>query len=176
MPDKSKSPAKKPRIMMSARGVLAKDINLANVLIHRGKEEKYPLTNLHLQKIMYFTYGYCLARHNLRAGDTKFEPWEMGPVVSNVYFMMRPFGAHPITEYCMEFEPEDSYIKAFPIAKTETEFWDTLDEVWRKYRPMSANALIKASHHPDGAWHKAHKSKLMHLRESDILQEFKGVV
>ncbi len=147
-------------------------IHFANSIIDRGIQEKNLVTHLYIHKLMYFVYGYYLARHNTKVGETEFQPWDMGPVVELVYQVMRGAGSGPITRYCEEFDPMDNKLTAYVIDKNEIKFHEILDEVWDKYRHLSPNRIIKESHLSGGAWEKARARSSGILDISNIKEEF----
>ncbi len=147
-------------------------IHFANSIIDKGIEADNPVTHLHLHKLMYFVYGYYLARHNTQIGKTKFQPWEMGPVVELIYQVMRGSGSGPITRYCEEFDPKDNKLMAYVVSKNESKFHEILDEVWDKYRHLSPNRIIKESHLSGGAWEKAREGAWAHLKVKHIMKDF----
>lgn len=147
-------------------------ICFANTIIDKGLEENNPVTHLHLHKLMYFVYGYLLVRHNKKIGATEFQPWDAGPVVELIFQVMRGTGSEPITRYCEEFDHKKIKLTAYVIDKKEVSFHQILDEVWNKYRNLSANHIIRESHLPGGAWAKARSESLAHLSEEHIKEEF----
>lgn len=50
------------------------------------------LTNLKLQKILYYLQGYSLALYNKELFLDEIEPWKYGPVVSEVYHTYKTYG------------------------------------------------------------------------------------
>ena len=70
-------------------------------VVHNSGQE---ITNLQLQKIMYFSLQYAL-RNNLFKQqqlqdiyDVPFLVWRYGPVVQNIYEKYKIYGSDPITE------------------------------------------------------------------------------
>lgn len=70
-------------------------------VVHNSGQE---ITNLQLQKIMYFSLQYAL-RNNLFTQqqlqdiyDVPFLVWRYGPVVKNIYEKYKVYGSDPITE------------------------------------------------------------------------------
>lgn len=61
---------------------------------HRGLS----LSNLKLQKLLYYCQGYFLAMYNKPMFNDKIEAWKYGPVVRNVYNVYSEYGDLDITE------------------------------------------------------------------------------
>ena len=75
---------------------------LSEHIISIAKENKLPITNLKLQKVLYFTIH--LAKEDKILGDVelnelyddKFEVWSNGPVVRSIYLKYRRFSCENI--------------------------------------------------------------------------------
>lgn len=92
------------------------------------------MSNLKLQKMLYYEQGYHLAKFGTPLFDDDIEAWMYGPVVPSVYQHYNEFGANGImpTEDEMFFE-DDVEEKLF-------------DEVFRAYAPYSAIGLMNKTH------------------------------
>lgn len=107
---------------------------LAKHIITTAQRENLGITNLQLQKVMYFTLVYGLKQEVLTVEevkelyDNKFLVWRYGPVVENIYETYRVFGASNI------FYPED------------TVEYPELDEIIIKLLKKNPFDLVKKSH------------------------------
>lgn len=92
---------------------------LSEHIISIAKENKLPITNLGLQKVLYFTIH--LAKEDGILGDIelnelyddKFEVWFNGPVVRSIYLKYRRFSCENIIGFFQqqkEFEPLNQII------------------------------------------------------------------
>lgn len=54
------------------------------------------LTNLKLQRLLYFAYGIHISLYNERLFDEPIQAWRLGPVVPSVYREFKAFGSSPI--------------------------------------------------------------------------------
>lgn len=74
----------------------------ADHIIAVAKENKIPITNLQLQKVMYFTFKLAkedniIEEEKLREMyDQPFEVWQYGPVVREQYLRFRKFASEII--------------------------------------------------------------------------------
>jgi len=62
------------------------------------KAGDWRVTNLQLQKILYFSQMCYLGLEHDRLADTAFEAWDYGPVSPKVYRQVRMFGSSPIRD------------------------------------------------------------------------------
>ena len=71
-------------------------MEIAKYIINKCTKEKHPISNLQLQKILYY-----IQKTFLDCGDIAFfedfEAWQFGPVVREVYNFYCGFGGMPIT-------------------------------------------------------------------------------
>lgn len=70
-------------------------ITIANYIINKCTEDQQPISNLQLQKILYYIQCDSL-RQGTPAFDDIIEAWQFGPVVPNVYYTFCGFGAMKI--------------------------------------------------------------------------------
>lgn len=75
---------------------LQKPLAVANFVIEIAKEKGDPVTNLKLQKILFFLQGYCLSKHDAPLIDGSFSKWRYGPVEEDVYREFKYYGPAPI--------------------------------------------------------------------------------
>ena len=72
-------------------------IAVANFVINLVNENKLSVTNLQLQKILFFLQGYTLSKYQVGIVNGSFSKWQYGHVQKNVYCTFRDYGASPIT-------------------------------------------------------------------------------
>ena len=70
---------------------------VASYLIRLSQEHGDPLTNLKLQKLLYYAQGWHLALRRQRLFADPLEAWIRGPVVSSVWRAYRDFKWQPIS-------------------------------------------------------------------------------
>lgn len=71
-------------------------IAVANFIIQSGNKLNKPVTNLQLQKIMYFIQGEFLAKYNQPIIKGQFSRWQYGPVLREVYSIFKYNGSSAI--------------------------------------------------------------------------------
>ena len=67
-------------------------LTLANYILTRAKKQGINITNLKLQKILYYVQGYFLAKFDHPLFPDDIQAWTFGPVVPNVYYHFSIFG------------------------------------------------------------------------------------
>ncbi len=102
------------------------------------------LTNLKLQKLLYFAQVASLSLNNKPLFAEKIEAWKFGPVVPVVYHEFKVFGTAPV-QITQVTSPLDAEVKTL------------LEDVWNLYGKFSARELVSItqSHMP---WQKVYES------------------
>lgn len=111
-----------------------------------NKCEEEHMTNLWLNKLLFFAQGQYLARFGKPLFDEPVEAWEYGPVVSSIYKKYRVCGRNPISEV------DDGY----SIDKFSREQQLFLADILRVYGSYTAGALVSMTHRPKTPWHEAY--------------------
>ena len=126
---------------------------IANFFIRKSIKEKRPISQIKLQKLIYFAHGFYLAVKEKPLVNEKIEAWQYGPVVPLIYHRFKNWGNSPIRRVLIE--KSDNLL----ISEDVVEF---LDLVWHKFAGYSASELVDMSHEKDGPWHKSiEKSKAL---------------
>ena len=72
-------------------------VSLSNYVISLFEEQKSPVTNLKLQKVLYYIQGYFYRRFNKEAFAEEIYNWQYGPVVPVVYYEYNNNGYYPLS-------------------------------------------------------------------------------
>lgn len=102
------------------------------------------ISNLKLQKLVYYSQGLHLALHDKPLFPEVIEAWTHGPVVPELYRAYRKYGAGAI--------PREEIAPADYDESTR----EVLDEVWTVYGQFSALKL-RAMTHEEGPWLQAYQ-------------------
>lgn len=72
--------------------------NIAIYVIQYASNKGQVITNLKLQKILYYIQGYFFKEYGTAAFNEEIRNWTYGPVVPVVYYNYCGFGSEPIYE------------------------------------------------------------------------------
>jgi len=154
---------------------------IANAFLDRAEAEGRKLSNMKLQKLLYFADGHSHAmRGESLIGDSA-QAWDYGPVYPNVYREFQRFGAGPITARAMDdSDPahwfmDDSTLELKPVpVPVDADVNSFLDAVWNAYKGKTAIELSQLSHVPDGPWAKARASgsRSSIIKDQDVAEYF----
>ena len=132
---------------------MAEVLDVAKFFIHLAQQQEEAnrgdlVTNMRLQKLLYFAQGWHLARYGKPLFSAPLEAWTWGPVVPAVYHAYKSNGKQGLT--CDPPRPD---------AFTPEEY-DLLLDVAREYDNYSTAALVNMSHEANAPWantEKAHR-------------------
>ena len=111
--------------------------DVANYILHKGSQVEGVgnITNLKLQKLVYYVQGFHTVMLEKPAFDERMEAWLHGPVVPDLYHRVKAFGNSPISV------PED-----FDEATIDEQSAELIDEVLSVYGSFSAWQLRNLTH------------------------------
>lgn len=117
-------------------------LTIARYAINKCMKDGCPISNLQLQKILYYIQKLFLARDQVAFYD-RIEAWQFGPVVPSVYYQFCGFGAMPISmTYDTNIDGAATGIDSIIEEKRKLDPWD----------------MVADTHREDGAWYKVYNS------------------
>lgn len=119
-------------------------LEVAKYTVSKCVLDKKPISNLQLQKILYYIQKEFLNK-NKKAFNDDFEAWQFGPVIPEVYYRFCGFGAMPITS-----RYDDIY-----ISEEDKKIIDCVVETKRGKNPWD---LVTDTHKFNGAWDQIYKN------------------
>lgn len=116
-------------------------LDIAKYVISKCTAENSPISNLQLQKILYFIQKDFLVNFNRPLFQDEIEAWPFGPVVSTVYYNYCGFGSMSISKkYEISIDNTDQIIvDRIVLEKRVKNPWDLVEET---HAPGRAWALI----------------------------------
>ena len=100
------------------------------------------VSNLRLQKILYFAHMACLVKHKEPLIDEQFHAWLYGPVVPKLYHDFKKYGSGPIKAGLQNVESINPSSNEAAI----------IEEAWDCFSEDSPSRLIEYTHRKGGAW------------------------
>jgi len=119
-------------------------LDFAKYIVKKCIDDSHPISNLQLQKILFYIQKDFLQRNQLAFCD-EIEAWQFGPVVPNVYYHYCGYGAMPIIHTGEDSTLDDStkrYVN--PIVEEKRELYP-----W---------AMVEETHKPNGAWDRIYRN------------------
>ena len=112
-------------------------LTIAKWFIAWAEAEQEELSNLKLQKLLYYAQGYHLCERGAPLFSDQIQAWSHCPVVPQVYHQFKSSGNSSI-----ELPPDDSFTwdEVDPVTS------DLLSRVWNTYGGYSAGRLRNMTH------------------------------
>lgn len=98
------------------------------------------MTNLRLQKMLYFAQGWMLKRHGKPLFAESIEAWPYGPVVPACYEWYKGCGSNPLKA---EMPSKDRFT---------TEEYELLLDTWTELSRYSTTQLVSMTHETGAPW------------------------
>ena len=124
--------------------------DIANFILDSADRRGVPITNLALQKLIYFAHGWFFAMFEEPLIRNKFEAWQLGPVQRMLYDQFKSFKDKPITESrATRINPETGEA-IYQRPEIDPEHAAIIEQVLDKYANYTAGQLVEQSHVEDG--------------------------
>ena len=126
-------------------------IDVCRHIINYSNKKEYGISNLKLQKLLYFTQAYFLLTKQEACFEEKIEAWDVGPVVPAAYREYKQFGSGniPMITYVVEKDLDNiwnSKVVPYYDGLITTEDKRLIDPVVDKFSEYSASDLVGLTH------------------------------
>ncbi len=149
--------------MHSARSIANSFLDIANIA---GKQ----LTNMQLQKLVYFAHGWHLALKGEPLLTDAVKAWTFGPVIPPLYNSLRMYGTGIVTEPIKRKnldtgeiaevrEPESEYVKSL------------LQRTWQVYGHMTGSQMSYLTHESGTPWEIAWKKEKFSIISDELIRQ-----
>ncbi|MBO6789504.1 MAG: DUF4065 domain-containing protein [Dinoroseobacter sp.] len=124
---------------------------IANHVLEEAWNRDIDLTQVDIQKIVYFLNGHHLVEHGTPMVEGEFEAWEYGPVQRILLDSFRRFEDGPITEFAVAFDPIRRKRKTLPSISSNS-VSETIDRFLDDYLEMGAFDMVDITHDENTPW------------------------
>lgn len=139
---------------------------IAYAFVLKGIEEDNFVTQMKLQKMVYFAHGYHLAKYNKPLINEEFEAWKFGPVVPDIYQSYKLYGSSHI------IDPGLVPKSAQPLTLSDSAL-DSIDYTWRVTKKLSAAQLMTWTHADGSPWAQAYDpTNIASVIKNDAIQAY----
>jgi len=119
-----------------------KSTEVAQGFLDLARDENMHLSNLPLQKLVFFAQGIHLAAHDTPITDEPARAWDFGPVFPDLYETLRKFGRGEVKG---DLDPEH-------LALLDEDSKDTIQAVWEAYKNYPVWEMVELSHEKGTPW------------------------
>lgn len=147
---------------------------IAYAFVKKGIDEGLFVTQMKLQKLVYFAQGAHLAKYHKPLLNENFQAWKYGPVIPEIYQDFKFYGSRPITN-TNSYVPSDSVRAPYFL---DAEAHDTINYTWGVLKDFSAMSLSRWTHQPDTPWAKVYdpNAKSTPIPNDEIQQYFEKLL
>lgn len=124
---------------------------VAYAFVRKGIEEGRPLTQMKLQKMVYFAQGIHLALYKEPLVKETFQAWKYGPVIPVIYHTYKYYGSSPIndTEWVLTLHEDEMTLSLLNDNARES-----IDYTWDLLKDTNAVKLSNWTHTDGSPWAK----------------------
>lgn len=142
-------------------------LNIANNFLERAFAENIPISPMKMQKLIYILYKEYLKRTGRSLFSERFEAWQYGPVLPNVYSEFKGYKSGAIQNFALDADDNITRVRMIP----GSDFFNIFNEVWGDYSNFSGVELSRFTHREHGAWEKAINDNTFILTDENIKSE-----
>lgn len=138
-------------------------LDIAKYIIHHSNEKNYNISNLRLQKILYFVQAQFIQSLNKPCFNDLFECWEYGPVIPKVYSKYKRNGSLSIPS-----------VKGVTNSVIEINDRILINKIIDQAAKINSFKLVEISH-KQNPWKNNYKPKLnCEIPMEDMFKYFRG--
>jgi len=138
--------------------------DVANYIVKECSDHDISITNLQLQKILYYIQVHFLQKENRALFSDDIEAWQLGPVVRDVYDQYSTFGSMDLYE----------------IEKPEVEFTEherkVIMDITKRKPKLRTWQLTEETHKEGRAWAQVYRDGRgnRHVIDKEVLVAYGG--
>lgn len=121
-----------------------------------------PVTNLRIQKLLYFIQAAFLEELDQLCFRARMEAWHYGPVIPEVYKRYRGYGS---------FSIEPRHFPGLELAGFRLNHRDLIEEVLNECREMSTSHLVEITHR-QAPWNRSYQQDNDEITEASLRNYF----
>lgn len=156
---------------------MEKALDVARYIVNKSHDYKYTISNLKLQKLLYFCQAVFLVESKgiKKCFEENIEAWDFGPVVPVVYREFKRYGGLNIPKI-IEYKDYSKGLWNLEIVKYNDTIIDKvtrdqIDNVIKHFGKFSASKLVDITHH-QAPWIQAYKRRKNSVISIDSIYDY----
>lgn len=141
-------------------------LTISRYIIKYSSEKSFRISNLKLQKLLYFVQSHFLVQKKTKCFEDVIEAWDLGPVVPIVYREYKQFGAGNIPSIFVSYDIVNDNI--------DNEDRILIDEVVDAFSTFTATELVELTHRQDPWIYSYEKGKNKVISLQSLERYFDG--
>ncbi len=143
---------------------------VANAVLQMADAEGRALTHMQLQKLVYITHGWHLAVTARPLISETVEAWKYGPVIPELYELLKQFGREPVTAPLAWWDYEAG-ARRTTVPRFPKESQEVIDRVWGAYKHLNGLQLSTLTHQKGTPWYVTAGELPEHKRRGLVIPE-----
>jgi uncharacterized phage-associated protein len=131
---------------------------ICNLLLSHRDAHAFALTNLRLNKLLYFIHGWSLTRYPEGLVRNHFLAWKLGPVIRPVYDTFKVYGESAIQEPAKYLDYLSGKNQAVTYDDVDPADVEIIMRVFASYDRYPTGKLVEMSHAPGGPWDQVYSA------------------
>jgi uncharacterized phage-associated protein len=141
---------------------------IANAILSRAERFGVALTNLDIQKLVYFVHGESLRKRGTPLVHGEFEAWQFGPVHRVLYDAFRRYEDAPIEAPAQRFDPVRRQYHPLPPLD-DPEAIELLDSTLPRYLQIPTFMLVQITHAKGTPWSRTMEAAIDHANVGMVI-------
>lgn len=137
--------------MTSASNKVYSAKELANYILDVAKSRGISLSNMALNKLVYFAYEHALLSKGRKLTNAKIEAWDHGPVIREIYGEFKKYGSSSIEGRATRYNPASDQLELV-VPNISEEDRDLVEEAIAPLIQLPAFVLRELSHDINSPW------------------------
>ncbi|MGM5049539.1 Panacea domain-containing protein [Tardiphaga sp. 604_B6_N1_1] len=133
---------------------------ICNYLLAHYDAREFNLTNLRLNKLIFFIHAAGLAERPDGLVRNHFEAWQFGPVIRPVFDAFKSYGDRWISAPARYLDYSTGQERPIPFDDIAPADAEIIDRVFKQYSHFTTGQLVALSHEPGGPWDVIFKAQL----------------
>lgn len=153
-------------------------LDICRYIINYSNEKDYGISNLKLQKLLYFVQAYflCFSPKKQPCFKEKIEAWDFGPVVPEAYHEYKQYGSGDIPQIdsFLHFDPNDIWETTRVFYRNITirdEDKKMIQGVVDNFADFSATDLVTLTHN-QSPWKDVYRSHQNNIITNDSIRRY----
>ncbi len=145
---------------------------IAYAFVKRGIDERAPISQMKLQKMIYFAQGIHLAIHGRALIKDAIQAWKFGPVIPDVYHDYKLYGSSPINDFKWTISTK-YFLSDGILSELDATALETINMTWDALKDWNAIQLSNWTHLEGSPWQKLYKDGVSDITiPQQLMQEY----
>lgn len=125
---------------------------IASVFVQKAIKDGAPITQMKLQKMVFFAQGYHLVKYDTPLFEEVIQAWKFGPVIPKLYDIYKFYGSQPIADTSKILAKYNEVDYSLLSDKIK----DAIDYTFKATGHLSGPQLSAWTHQVGSPWHTAY--------------------